>query len=40
MGTTSSGKYDSATGLKKLEVYAKELGLDMKSGARDDRKRP
>lgn len=32
LGTTSSGKYDSATGLKKLEVYAKELGLDMKSG--------
>ena len=36
---TVNGKYDSATGLKKIEPYATKLGLNMKSECRNHRKR-
>lgn len=40
LGTNSKGKYDSALGLSKMEKYAKELGLDMKSGVEITEREP
>ena len=37
---TVNGKYDSATGLKKIEPYATKLGLNMKSGVEITEREP